>query len=49
MEGMLKNGMAPALDGIKVIDLTQFERTLLHRSARLDGSESGKGRKAETG
>ena len=25
MEGMLTNGLAPALDGIKVIDLTQLE------------------------
>ena len=25
MEDILANGMAPALDGIKVIDLTQFE------------------------
>ena len=25
MKGMLTNGLAPALDGIKVIDLTQLE------------------------
>ena len=25
MDGMTTNGTAPALDGIKVVDLTQFE------------------------